>query len=39
LSAAEYDAWLKIAQASAYKEFATNVQGGKELIDEALAVK
>jgi TRAP-type C4-dicarboxylate transport system substrate-binding protein len=39
LTEADYGAWLKIAQGSAYKEFATTVPGGKELIEEALAVK
>jgi TRAP-type C4-dicarboxylate transport system substrate-binding protein len=39
LSEADYGAWLKVAQASAYKEFAATVPGGKELLDEALAVK
>jgi TRAP-type C4-dicarboxylate transport system substrate-binding protein len=35
----EYDAWIKIAQDSSYKTFATEVPDGKKLIDEALAVK
>ena len=35
----EYDAWLKVAQDSSYKEFATEVPDGKKLIDAALAVK
>jgi TRAP-type C4-dicarboxylate transport system substrate-binding protein len=39
MSPAEYDAWLKIAQDSSYKEFASEVPDGKKLIDEALAVK
>jgi TRAP-type C4-dicarboxylate transport system substrate-binding protein len=39
LSEADYAAWLKVAQASAYQEFAATVPGGKELLDEALAVK
>jgi TRAP-type transport system periplasmic protein len=39
MSPAEYDAWLKIAQESSYKEFASEVPDGKKLIDEALAVK
>jgi TRAP-type C4-dicarboxylate transport system substrate-binding protein len=38
MSPAEYDAWLKIAQESSYKEFATEVPDGKKLIDAALAV-
>ncbi|MBN8957538.1 MAG: TRAP transporter substrate-binding protein DctP [Rhizobiales bacterium] len=39
LTAAEYDAWLKVAQESSYKQFAEEVPDGKKLIDEALAVK
>ena len=38
MSPADYDAWLKIAQETAYKEFA-NVPGGAELIEKALAVE
>jgi TRAP-type C4-dicarboxylate transport system substrate-binding protein len=39
LSAAEYDAWVKVAQQSSYAEFAKDVEGGKKLIDDALSVK
>src|SRR4029079_6507503 len=39
LTAAEYDAWLKVAQESSYKQFSSEVSDGKKLIDEALAVK
>ena len=39
MSPAEYDAWIKIAQASSYKSFASEVTDGKKLIDEALAVQ
>ena len=39
MSQPEYDAWLKIAQESSYKEFANEVPDGKKLIDAALAVK
>ena len=39
MTPAEYDAWLKIAQDSSYKNFSTDVPDGKKLIDEALAVK
>ncbi|MGZ5036032.1 MAG: TRAP transporter substrate-binding protein DctP [Usitatibacter sp.] len=39
LTAAEYDAWLKVARESSYAEFAKEVPDGKKLIDEALAVK
>ncbi len=38
MSQEDYDAWLKIAQETSYKEFA-NVPGGKELVDKALAVE
>jgi TRAP-type C4-dicarboxylate transport system substrate-binding protein len=39
LTPAEYEAWVKIAQDSSYKQFASEVSDGKKLIDEALAVK
>ena len=39
LTPAEYEAWLKVAQDSSYKRFASEVSDGKKLIDEALAVK
>src|SRR5947209_2332655 len=39
MTPAEYDAWVKIAQDSSYKNFASEVSDGKKLIDEALAVK
>src|SRR4051812_48086756 len=39
LTPAEYDAWVKIAQDSSYKQFAAEVPDGKKLIDEALSVK
>jgi TRAP-type transport system periplasmic protein len=35
----EYNAWIKIAQDSSYKQFASEVSDGKKLIDAALAVK
>jgi TRAP-type C4-dicarboxylate transport system substrate-binding protein len=35
LTPAEYDAWVKIAQESSYKQFAAEVPDGKKLIDEA----
>ena len=38
MSQADYDAWLKIAQETSYKEFE-KVEGGKKLIEEALAVE
>ena len=39
LTPAEYDAWIKVAQESSYKQFASEVSDGKKLIDQALAVK
>ena len=39
LDTAEFDAWIKVAQDSSYKQFASEVPDGKKLIDEALAVK
>ncbi|MGB8893738.1 MAG: TRAP transporter substrate-binding protein DctP [Pseudolabrys sp.] len=39
LTPAEYDAWVEVAQGSSYKQFAAEVPNGKNLIDEALAVK
>ena len=39
LTPAEYDAWVKVAQQSSYAEFAKEVPGGKQLIDDALSVK
>jgi TRAP-type C4-dicarboxylate transport system substrate-binding protein len=39
MTPAEYDAWIKIAQDSSYKQFSSGVSDGKKLIDAALAVK
>lgn len=39
LTPAEYDAWLNVAKQSSYAEFAKDVPDGKQLIDDALAVK
>jgi len=39
MTADEYDAWVKIAEDSSYKNFANEIADGKKLIDEALAVK
>src|SRR5258708_1778593 len=39
LTAAEFDAWIKVAQQSSYKEFADEVPEGRQLIEQALAVK
>jgi TRAP-type C4-dicarboxylate transport system substrate-binding protein len=39
MTAAEYDAWIKVAQESSYKRFASEVPDGQKLIEAALAVK
>jgi TRAP-type C4-dicarboxylate transport system substrate-binding protein len=39
MSGDDYQAWLEIAKGTSYKEFETNVPGGKELIEKALAVE
>ncbi|MCR4265263.1 TRAP transporter substrate-binding protein DctP [Nitratireductor sp. ZSWI3] len=39
MSKSDYDAWLEVAKASAYKNFAENVPGGDKLIEKALAVE
>ena len=39
MSPEDYQAWLSIAQESAYKTFAENVPNGQALIDAALAVE
>lgn len=39
MSKDDFDAWLKIAKDSAYKNFINDVPNGKELIDAALAVE
>ena len=39
MTPAEYDAWVKVAQDSSYKRFASEVSDGRKLIDAALAVK
>ena len=39
MTSAEYDAWVKLAQESSYKRFASEVSDGRKLIDAALAVK
>ena len=39
MSRADYDAWLAVAQDSAYKTFAEEVPGGADLIAKALAVE
>ncbi|HEY2819267.1 MAG TPA: TRAP transporter substrate-binding protein DctP [Casimicrobiaceae bacterium] len=39
LTPAEYDTWINVAKQSSYADFAKEVPDGKQLIDEALAVK
>jgi TRAP-type transport system periplasmic protein len=39
MSPEDYEAWLEIAQETAYATFAEEVEGGQELIDKALAVE
>jgi TRAP-type C4-dicarboxylate transport system substrate-binding protein len=39
MSPAEYDAWIKVAQESSYKQFSSEVPDGKKLVDMALSVK
>ncbi|MFS4436675.1 TRAP transporter substrate-binding protein DctP [Paracoccaceae bacterium GXU_MW_L88] len=39
MSKEDYDAWLAIAQETSYKVFSEEVEGGQELIDQALAVE
>ncbi|MEC9368145.1 MAG: TRAP transporter substrate-binding protein DctP [Pseudomonadota bacterium] len=35
----EFDAWIKVAKESSYKQFSADVSDGQKLIDAALAVK
>ncbi|HWK69566.1 TRAP transporter substrate-binding protein DctP [Pollutimonas sp. M17] len=39
MSKEDFDAWMKVAQASSYKQFAEKVKGGDELLKKALAVQ
>lgn len=39
MTPAEFAQWLKVAEKSSYVEFAKDVPNGKQLIDQALAVK
>jgi len=39
MTKADFDAWLAVAKASSYKNFAEKVKGGDELIKKALAVE
>jgi hypothetical protein len=39
LSEADHGAWVRLARTTVYKDFAAKVPDGKQLIDEALAVK
>lgn len=39
MSSDDFDAWMKVAQESSYKNFAEKVKGGEELLKKALAVE
>jgi TRAP-type C4-dicarboxylate transport system substrate-binding protein len=39
MTPAEYDAWIDVAKKSSYEQFAKEVPDGRQLIDDALAVK
>lgn len=39
MSEENYNTWLKLAQETAYKQFAEKVKDGKKLLDQALSVK
>ena len=39
MSPENFDAWLKVAQDTSYKNFSNEVEGGKDLIDQAMAVE
>ncbi|MEO6958626.1 MAG: TRAP transporter substrate-binding protein DctP [Burkholderiaceae bacterium] len=39
MSKDDYDQWMKIAEASSYKNFSEKVKGGDKLLKEALAVQ
>jgi TRAP-type C4-dicarboxylate transport system substrate-binding protein len=39
MSREDFDAWLAVAKDSAYRKFAEDVPGGRELIEKALAVE
>ncbi|MEI2386277.1 TRAP transporter substrate-binding protein DctP [Breoghania sp. JC706] len=39
MSSDDYQAWLEIAKATSYKNFAEKVEGGQAMIDAALAVE
>lgn len=39
MSKEDFDAWVAIAQDSAYRKFADDVPGGRDLIEKAMAVK
>ncbi|MFW7342993.1 TRAP transporter substrate-binding protein DctP [Pollutimonas sp. H1-120] len=39
MSKEDFDAWMKVAQASSYKQFAEKVKGGDVLLKKALAVQ
>lgn len=39
MSKDDFDAWMKVAESSSYKQFAEKVKGGDELLKKALAVE
>jgi len=39
MSSDDYKAWMEVAEASSYKNFAEKVKGGEELLEKALAVE
>ncbi|NYT59296.1 TRAP transporter substrate-binding protein DctP [Alcaligenaceae bacterium] len=39
MSPEDFNAWMEVAKASSYKNFAEKVKGGDELLNKALAVK
>lgn len=39
MSEDDFNAWMKVAEGSSYKQFAEKVKGGDELLKKALAVK
>src|SRR3546814_6672523 len=39
MSKEDFDAWMKVAKASYYKQFAEKVKGGDELLNKAMAVQ
>jgi hypothetical protein len=39
MNAQQFAAWKRLAEQTAYKNFAEKVPGGKQLLDKALAVQ